>query len=89
MIYLIIILILIILSHIIAKLKLFVEDPYYNNAYYYFYKNKYIPDYTGICFYTITNGIKFLDIQTGYDGFDRCITICNISFILGKSSKYE
>lgn len=42
------------------------------------------PKYSGIYFESIFSGLTLLKIQYGNDGFDRCITLCNISFILGK-----
>lgn len=82
----IIILLLPLISHIIGKSKIFKLKKEKDNTdftYYFFKGKKYIPAYTGVCFYTLKHHFTLFTIQTGKNGYDRCITICNISFILG------
>lgn len=84
MIILLIIVILFTIAHLMAKYKPFIKDKAGYNTYYHIKKKIWIfPEYTGICFEKIDVAIIFLRIQTGKDGYDKCITICNISFIWG------
>ena len=55
-----------------------------DDAYFHLKKNWWIfPKYSGICFLRLRESIVILKIQLGFGGYDRCLIICNIAFILG------
>lgn len=78
MIILLIIVILFTIAHLMAKYKPFLNSPY-EFAYYHI-------NYWGVCFLPINEQFIILGGQTGKNGCDKCITICNISLMFGISN---
>ena len=74
-----------IILFIISEL-FFYFHPFKEESYYYIKRGKF--RYTGIHFNTIKEGLKLLVIQTGIGGYDKCITICNISLIFNYENNY-